>query len=224
MRLYEITTPLTPDKFEPGQVPSRKSINFGMDNQEEIGSGIFGTAFSTPEEPGTVRKVVGPLHNLDAYFKYLQLISKNERFTNNPYFPKIFDLQVKQFQYEKDERPYYMYAVDMERLHPLDTLSDKEIELIVDRIFYAEKAFRWSSNELADVVEKVLRQTSRAKIPAAKRSKFSTAIKDTKFKHAVLLLQSLFRKEQFSFDIHTGNLMVRRGPGGPQLVITDPVA
>lgn len=243
MRLYEITTPLTPDKFEPKDIESAKDAEFGMDDQEFIGGGLFGNAFSTPQEPGTVRKVVGPRHKLDSYFHYVQFISKNERFTSNSYFPKIFDIQVKKFPDKRTHvtRYQYAYAVDMERLHEFNTLSQKEARMLGNRIFYnfdeiaVGKDARKNLGSDMDWKKALITLIGRVVEWGADRtSRYTTSIKDVQFKKAVMLLQGLHRKAwvgrndpggmgSMAFDLHKGNIMVRRGPGGPHLVITDPV-
>jgi len=59
----------------------------------------------------------------------------------------------------------------------------------------------------------------------------ATNIKDAELKRAIIILRSFVNKSQSDSDInkrrapdvHQGNIMVRRGPFMPQLVITDPV-
>ncbi len=59
----------------------------------------------------------------------------------------------------------------------------------------------------------------------------ATNIKDSELKRALIMLRAMINKSQseteFSKrrgpDVHQGNIMVRRGPFMPQLVITDPV-
>jgi hypothetical protein len=53
----------------------------------------------------------------------------------------------------------------------------------------------------------------------------ATYIKDPRLKEAMIILRSLIKNDHdVAADIHDGNVMVRRGPGGPQLVLTDPVS
>ena len=57
-----------------------------------------------------------------------------------------------------------------------------------------------------------------------RRSTPATFIKDPEFKRALIVLRSLFKSNKnIVSDIHLGNIMVRRGPFIPQLVLTDPV-
>lgn len=239
MRLYEISS-LTIDQFIPKQSSSSEDIGkeFGQKNQEEIGSGMFATAFSTPEEPGTVRKIVGPIDDLkkDAYFKYIEIMAKNDRMSANPYFPKIFDIQVRRF-YRKDFTGKvnlgvkYMYAVDMERLLRFDSLSQEEARVLGNKMFndferqtkpIRYKAGSGDRSEPRNYFEG-LESMITIVLDDWFRSRLTTAIKDSRFKQAVMLIMKLEKDDNIAMDIHSENIMLRRGPGGPQIVITDPV-
>lgn len=223
MRLYEITNTLTPDKFTPGKIASVGDSGFKMDNQEMLGSGLFARAFSTPQEPGTVRKVVGPISEdefgKDAYFRYLKLLAKNERFITNPYFPRIFDLQVKRFESR------YAYAVDMERLHDYNDLSDKEARMLADRMFHRfEHVAARQIQQTMSMGEAIMEFISDL-LDNFYPAKQATVYKDPELRKAVLLLRKLKTTgDGIFFDIHDGNFMIRRGPYGPHIVFTDPVA
>lgn len=239
MRLYEISS-LTKDQFIPRPSGSPEDIGkeFGQKDQEEIGSGMYATAFSTPEEPGTVRKLVGPLDKLenDAYFKYVKMLTENDRMSSNPYFPKIFDIQVRRF-YRKNFTGKvnlsvkYMYAVDMERLLPFESLSQKEARMLGNKMFYdferQTKPIRYRAGSgdpseprnyfegLETMITEVFDDWFRERL--------LTSIKDSRFKQAVMLIRKLETDESIAMDIHSENIMIRRGVGGPQIVITDPV-
>ena len=249
MHLYEITNTLSPEKFKakPG---SPVDAEFGMRSQEELGSGMYSTAFSTKQEPGTVRKVSNimsedELHR-DGYFRYVQLLAKNDRFTSNPYFPKIYDVQVRKFSDSTTPSVIdYAYAVDMERLHDWSELSNKEALMLGKQMFYNFESIAkthieknsWYkdrpsegehprhmayANALIDFIEEIF-DSYKIK-PTSKM----TIFKDPYLKKAIMLLRSLRDKTRYEgvtivFDIHDGNIMVRRGPTGPHIVFTDPV-
>lgn len=254
MRLYEITNTLTPDKFSPEQVKQPHDVKFDIPDQEEIGSGMFATVFSTQQEPGTVRKISNKMDERefreDAYFKYVRLLAKNDRFTSNPYFPKIYDMQVKKFSLAPDDPSTfydYVYAVDIERLHDWKTLSNKEALMLGKKMFHNFKQVaseqiernttisnrpRPPKNTQQNLVDihwrAVLMSFINSFIGALYPEKQSTIIKDPNFKKTILLIRSLKNKaksddETMFYDIHKGNIMIRRGPSGPQLVFTDPV-
>lgn len=238
MRLYEITTPITPAKFEPQYAQSATQTGLELDDTDELGTGAFATAFSTRTEPGTVRKIVKPqledTFERDAYFKYVQLLTKHERFLKNPYFPKIYDIQVK--TYEKNGGTYYTYAVDMERLDHWSSLSEEEALMLGKRMFHdyerlAKQHFK-NNKGMPDQQRVSLLEFIRFDIfkgyGVRDFETHSTVFKDSDLKKAIMLIQSLenvFKgaDKTLFFDIHAGNIMVRRTPGGPQLVFTDPV-
>ena len=235
MRLYEITAnSIPPNKFVPQEVPSAINV-FDTGEHEMIGKGSFAKAFSDPQEPGTVRKIIGPITRnwflSDSYYKYVEMLAQNDRFLSNPYFPKIYDVQVKSF--DRNGREMYAYAVDMERLHDYKkgdaALSDEEAEIIGNMMFYDfDKQIRKGTQKtfglataLMVLITDVFRETSRNK------HNVMTKIKDPEFKKALLLLKNLRLKQEvrgsMAFDIHEGNIMIRRGRGIPHLVLTDPV-
>lgn len=241
MRLYEITS-LTKDQFTPKHRENAKAIgkDFGQKDQKEIGSGMFADVFSTSQEPGTVRKIsTVPVDNLkqDAYFQYVSMIAKNDRMSSNPYFPKVFNIQVRSF-YRKDFTEQqnlgveYVYATDMERLLPFDTLSSEEARMLGNKIFYdfekKDRPGRTGSgsnkydyrDELTDRID----DTFDEDFWSGKPSRLATVVKDRYYKQALMLIKGMISKnDRMRMDMHSENIMIRRGPGGPQIVITDPV-
>lgn len=251
MRLYEISSitkdQLTP-KVSPRTDPNDAYAEFGVispvisspsgeskDGMEEIGSGMYSTAFSTKQEPGTVRKVVAPIDDLesDAYFQYIQVIAKNDRMLSNPYFPKIFNIEVKQFwrrDFQTGEKlgKEYGFAVDIERLLPYSELSQKEAQMLGNRMFYefertTKPKDRTDSREEQRDYLTALVYRIEAAMEEWTRDEMITTIKDSRFKQAVMLIKNLDKKEEIGLDLHADNIMIRRGPVGPQIVITDPV-
>ena len=263
MRLYEITNTIGPEKFKPYQHKSGETFRQG--GLDRLGAGMYATAFSSEQEPGTVRKISNPRTidtiEKDAYLNYIKMISENDRFTSNPYFPKIYDVQVKKLTTKDDNaRPWemYVYAVDMERLQKYDSLSNEEALMLGEKMFNDFKgiahdmiekktveiddgarlafanplpkdrgrekrnAYTWYTGVLVDFIHYAI--TGGSKHP----SMTTTIYKDPELKKAVMLLRSLKSKADFKgitlfYDIHDENIMVRRGPGGPHLVFTDPL-
>lgn len=241
MRLYEVSS-LTKDQFKPQHRENPKAVgkDFGQEDQEEIGSGMFAEVFSTPQEPGTVRKIsTEPTNKLDndAYFQYVNMIAKNDRMTGNLYFPRVFNIQVRSFDRKgvKDEKlgVEYVYAVDLERLLPFSSLSSKEAHMLGDKMFYDfGKKFRpnrvvsggTSRLDYRDVLSSRIEDTFMGKGPYLDSDPTATIIKDKHYKQAVMLIKAMIEKSDgMHQDIHDENIMVRRGPGGPHIVITDPV-
>ena len=241
MRLYEITS-LTKDQFTPQHRENAKAVGkeFGQKDQEEIGHGMFADVFSTPQEPGTVRKIsTTPVDNPehDAYFQYVSMIAKNDRMSSNPYFPKIFNIQVRSF-YRKDFAGKenlgveYVFAVDLERLLPFSSISSEEARMLGNKMFYDfERRHRpgraVSGAQKVNYRDKLtdrIDDTFEEDYWSDKPSRLATVVKDRYYKQALMLIKGMISKnDRMRMDMHSENIMIRRGPGGPQIVITDPV-
>ena len=233
MKLFEIKT-ITPKDFEPKRVgnPKGSYTHLIPKNSEELGFGSYGTVFTTKDEPGTITKIVRNATNLksDQYFKYVSALAKNDRISRNPYFPKIYSIKI-----EKDRSGMSRYSVDMESLLNFDSLSIEEMYMLGEKMFFNFYAFAKDARAriqdvlgMKDAKMQSKKTASFAIMKAMERvivygAKVETYIKDPNLKGALLILKSLVNKHEASPDIHSGNIMVRRGPGGPQLVITDPV-
>jgi len=249
MKLHEVKT-ITPADLVPvrakvdpyshhsmipkGALPI-KSVNRGPgafdDDDYHNSSGLYATTYATPDEPGTAHRIIRSATNLksDGYFKYVSALAKNDRITKNPYFPKIYSVNVKE-----DEKGLARYAVEMEALLDFDSLSAEEMQMLGERMFFnfhsMLKHYRARMNELG-IKDAKLTDHKTLQFTLLKgmenlfsySSKAMTYIKDPNLKGAMLILSSLVKKQNTNPDIHDGNLMIRRGPGGPQIVITDPV-
>jgi hypothetical protein len=157
------------------------------------------------------------------------MLAKNDRFTSNPYFPKIYDIQIKKIPLEPDDPTTlydYVWAVEMERLYEFGDVSDDEAFMLGNRIFYDYKSITKEiiKDEAKNNEKEILVAHLYNLITTFKPVKYSTSIKDPQFKKAILLIRALRSKnESMFYDIHSANIMIRRTPAGPQLVITDPL-
>jgi hypothetical protein len=238
MKLYELKA-ITPPDLIPKRIPVRsfdKTDMFSMvpKNGVRIGNhGVQASAFTTDNEPGTATKIIRDAGNLksDAYFKYVSTLAKNDRISKNPYFPKIYGVNIKD-----DKNGRARYSVEMERLLDFNSLSMEEMYMLGDKMFFNFYAFAKDARaRMRDDLGKIdakMQSAETASFAIMKamervikyRAKVETYIKDPNLKGALLILKSLIKNDSgVNPDIHTGNIMVRRGPGGPQLVITDPV-
>ncbi|KKL55667.1 hypothetical protein LCGC14_2253120 [marine sediment metagenome] len=233
MKLFEIK-PIPPEKFTPRptmQGLSKLEKRPG-EKAEKIGKGNYASAWSTATEPGTVRKVVSDRSNLsrDAYFQYIRKITKNERLSKNPYFPKIYDVQV--VRDKNFDLPSHSYYVDMERLHALDTLSDEEVLTIgrklidgfdswMNQTLNGQKMYSDPQQALVSYFIQLLVKKSSY---SSKSGRLLDNIKDSNLKQALMFIKSVLRQEiGFFTDAHAANIMIRRGRHAPQLVFTDPL-
>lgn len=213
------------------------------------GTGAYASVYSSEKDPGTVEKIASANRarqlSDDGYYLYLDMLSHNERMQNNPYFPKIYSLKSW-----KDPKTYKaIYSVKMEKLVPLSKLSLEQIEAIGERIF---SNFDQIKKEIYEKAKKhgyknpkspgrALGSSDREYfedykikdlalwyiahyINSAINSGVTTYIIDPQLRQAVALIRGiLVKREQRMDDLHQENIMARLGPGGAQLVITDPV-
>lgn len=196
-----------------------------------IGTGGAANVYSTEVEPGTVRKVVisrngtpfGTETTLkrDGYFRFVKMLQKKNR-KDNPYFPQIYDVQINKLGDKK-----FSYTVEMERLYPFSDISDREAEVIGNRIFGDFDRLR-SSYYRKDVHKgdaKVFLQHILENLISFpdKYADMMANIIDKDFFQAVMLLRHMVRVGLAQSDIIEDNLAVRRSPYGAQLVLLDPV-
>ena len=173
------------------------------------------------------------------------MISKNERISKNPFFPKVHDL--KTFRGSDGK---YTYTAEIEKLHKLETLSIDEIIMIgrnlftnFDAAFHGDKEKQvWNSHpgkptgddhyatdkkEYSSGLHRIALDTLAKLFDQAidHASGVATNINNSNLKQALMLIRKLVKANgDMTSDIHRGNIMVRRGPFTPQIVITDPVA
>ena len=225
MKLFEIS-PITPERFTPRHSVKglSKLEKHPGEKAEKVGAGNYASAWSTTSEPGTVRKVITDISDPtnDAYFQYVRTITKNERLSKNPYFPKIYDVQV--VRDKNFDQPAYSYYVDMERLHKLGTLSDEEVLTIGRNLIDGFESWR---NQTNSDPEKALigyfRQIVSGRF-TAKGRRLLDNIKDPNLKQALMFIKNVLRQnDRFFADVHDENIMIRRGRHAPQLVFTDPL-
>lgn len=245
MKLFELITPtdlkyrsITNRSAYDKAKAMRKAID--RNKSEFVGNGAYASVFQSEKDPGSVQKLARPIPSLtnDGYYQYLDMIAKNDRMSNNPYFPKVYGL--KTF---KDRAGNYTYRVNMEKLHNFNTLSTEELEMLGRKMFtnfdqrYSEDRKNWLPYEGDQNRDEEIRSSAAHKgardalidlIERAihRRSKVSTNIKDPYLKQALSMLRHLVKtgNKEYMSDIHQGNIMVRRGPFTPQIVITDPLA
>lgn len=187
--------------------------------------GKYATTFGSELDPGTATKIVRKCPDIkkDAYFKYVSALAKNDRISNNLYFPRIYGIKIV-----KDKQGNDLYSVNMERLADWDTLSEEEMDMLGERLFFNYTG--WKKQAYALSRQKDSKSVSSYALLHAMQkaignyNQVTTYIKDPKLKHALILLRGLVKDNDVLQDIHAGNVMIRRGPGGPQLVLTDPVS
>lgn len=225
MKLIEIRTITSKDistKQSEDTLPTLvKNLRMRHDvNFKQIGSGYFATAHSHKDEPGTVRKVVkGTIDGLkhDAYFKYLIMLAKKGRMEENPYFPKVYNIELYRTRTGR-----FVYAVDMERLHHLDSTSPEDLTALKKRMFHSaadtfQQRLRIKEQTPRNQIIFLINDVLVGRLP-------ETLIKDSYLRHAIKLLKQMVTTKGTEPDIHDENIMLRKSPFGSQLVFSDPLA
>jgi hypothetical protein len=204
---------------------------------EKLGSGAFGTVERHENlPPGAVVKY-GRIYNHnpieDGYFMFLRAITKSDRMARNPYLPRIYSVKLMNNR---------QYTVVMEELFPFTQLSMTEISVMLDRMVGGlDRAIQSLPTDIQDKFKKsrlTLRGSNRAQ-----NNQYDIAVTvlmqilgrmlvdripldivtDPKLKEAMMIMKRVYKQQGGSPDIRTDNVMVRRGPTGAQLVITDPL-
>lgn len=211
-------------------VKDRLRVKSGNNNLEFIGKGRLGSVYKHKKRPGTVLKV-GRLPfgvDEDGYLAYLMAIFKNNRMASNPYFPRVYDLRIidhsKSRSMSDDE-----YVAEIEELYSFDDLSPDELNAIGDKIFHDWQGIK-DRNYIVDRSSDLssnLAVTIQSMLANRSDDEFLSQVRDKHFIQAIAIISNISKKAGGKTgiypDIVTQNLMVRRTPVGPQLVLSDPL-
>lgn len=162
-----------------------------------LGTGLFSRVSQDPRLPQEVLKITYNHGTRDGYPVFVDALINNSSFRENPHFPKISS--VRKIVHPKDE-PTYM--VRMELLKPLQDLRLSQLTQLWHRYFDSDVPKDLKAETIADKLSDV---------------------NDPQFQAAYRLSQQLAQQHNVSFDLHEENVMVRLGPQGGVLVITDPL-
>lgn len=198
------------------------------DKVKVLGAGAFGSAIQNQSSP-TVMKVSRGTNNLDndGYYQYVSRLGKHDAMASNPYFPKIYKIKVfansgEQPADNQHKRMKYFYFVEMERLDPLSKSSEEEILYFYEKIAGrrpSERAIAQLHRDknlfVNDYLNEVIGHLAQ-RVPAN--------VDDPLMRQALLFIKNIIRDGHGRFDLHYGNIMVRRTSVGPQLVFSDPMA
>lgn len=204
---------------------------------EHLGSGTFASAYTNPKTiPHDVRKISKQQdrHDIDGFFFYMQGLADNPDNTN-PYFPRFREIKI--YTHEHDEDPPFKderkdritYSAQMERLYHLKEMSRTEEDAILAKMLGPDRV---TPNDVAQgTIDQILKTTSRPFNGRAMRvikfllnepQKIKDDIVDEDLINATSWLREFSRTSGLRFDIHHENIMYRKTPYGPQMVITDP--
>jgi len=218
-----------------------------------LGTGSFGKALQRDDDRGSVFKTATGKTKLDkdGYFRYMNAIIQSSIASSNPYIPRFFN--VRAYDLKDSTENLGTYIAEMETLHKFDSLNIEELLYVGDKAFFEfenivnrkERFNRGlSSGRASKKYHKSNSSLTRQKtsFPRGKNimedalihlleyafigTNSLTNVKDPLLKQAIMFIKKIniqMNKKIQIFDIHEGNIMVRRTPAGPQLVITDPL-
>lgn len=151
-------------------------------------------------------------YGADGYEAFIRYLLEND--IDNPHFPVVYGIKKI-----TDKNGKYINKYNVERLQEFDTLERDDINLIIRNNFedMAQGEFEGMPRiDMLDTVAALIEDTV---------SRFPLHInyfRQDSLKEALEILHNIANAKRFHVDIHRGNLMVRRGPVGLQLVINDP--
>jgi hypothetical protein len=213
----------------------RSSYGSRSPKSKQLGRGVFGSVERHQNlPPGAVVKYGRTVLNdaaRDGYINYIKAITKSDRMARNPYFPRIYTIKIIDGE---------NYTVIMEELTPFITVNMRELESLADRMFGSlqnmtthfhpdpgleykpsketKRSNQYSRLDYITRLPQILNRIIRGESPM-------DLITDPQLREALLIIKGVARNTHTGGhpDIHEGNVMLRRGPTGIQLVITDPM-
>ena len=204
---------------------------------ENLGTGAFASAYRHKDTPQDITKGSKATSTPDGWQALFQAIADDKDAQANPYFPRFRSInKFKQHDDYADDAKE-SYVVKVEALEPYKNLSEKEREMLVDKIFdehgsdvinhYWEETFRDRNNPRGRPQhfpgEKFAWAIRAALENDTWGDELRWTIQDEHFKEAIEFLQKTAAKEDYEFDLHAENLMIRRTSVGVQLVLNDPL-
>ena len=219
---YREFKPQNEDLVEPQEKerPVSKPMNLNKlgnwAEKDEFTGGVYARGTPDPKDPHMFRKKSKMPSKLDfdAYYQYVKYIKPYV--DSNPFFPRVYEIILKKDP-EGNVKPDYR----VEKLMSLDDAEDKTGTNLSK--FFTQKYFGGKFPEGVDSAVEAIQA-------AFTKDQYFDLITDKKLKQAITIIKqflntnfSLMGYNDFKLDVHRGNMMIRFGPGGPQLVFTDPV-
>lgn len=178
--------------------------------QDDDKSGHFSTVKTNANDPHTVIKTARKRDN--AYNSYADFIMHNKLAQSNPHFPRIYtSAGGKHWEMEKLQNTLREYLMD-------ETTTDEEFNErfeMITNLYIKDKYTPMLKSPHLSIGLRLRHLISALKDPGK--------IKLESYKEAIETLHAFISKNKFEDDIRDANIMIRRTPVGPQLVLLDPV-
>jgi hypothetical protein len=194
-------------------IPNKAFSGKRGETKDLMGSGRYSIVRKDPKDPHMVSKrqkidTSGEnYHQKDLYPEFVKALVNSDQ-KMNPYFPRIYGVN----KYT-DKQGVTLHKFNMEQLNSMHTISKEELQHVLDLIIDEGIQRAWGIDTdmmLAYFLSEAIKKSSVRKL-----------VKDRNLYNALVFL-SKFLKKNWHLDLHADNMMFRRTPYGPQLVITDP--
>jgi hypothetical protein len=191
--------------------------------QGDVGTGTYSSVSAKKNDPFLVRKTSdtfqGPQYDAkeqDGYWTYIEGIVKNPELKDNPFFPRVYNIKTI-----KDPRGKAIYRADIEKLEPLTSLDKSLVIRYFASILNKEKTKEYLEKHRVRSQDGIIAECVYLIDKSASEGNYDF-INNAQLAEALQYIHSLSNK--FGVDIHSENIMFRRGSYGLQLVITDPLS
>lgn len=177
-------------------------------------TGVYGSV-SDDDDPFMVHKSTNRvIEDPDAYYHWVTAIGPWIK--SNPYLPRVYVVNKNESTW--GIKPSY-------KIEKLVDYTQVPIEVLVS--LYYKEIPRPSDLKINDLIE-----YSKTEYTEAKKVLWKDIISEVthpgnqnkNIKQAIDIIYRLISRGLGSYDLHMGNFMIRMGPVGPQIVITDPIA
>lgn len=217
MKLNEIFDTETRERQVDDLRASDKPYGYSSGKRGELGSGKFSRVKDKKSDPFMVQKIPNKAEDAlsnDAYYCYIAVIVKRKIAQENPFAPRVY--KINHFLGNDGSKKY---TIDMEKLISAKDIGKDDIKAYASTLFADSDGANGSypigdADDLADKVNDIVHGNLSTNDQLNSLIDIIKDIKSTATKH----------NKTFYWDLHSGNMMFRRGKNGLQLVITDPLA
>jgi len=209
-------------------------------NRAELGSGFYNKVYVADQF--SVNKVVaiGQHPQNNGYLRYInEVLNAN----HNRYLPQIFNVSMFDGDPETDFRKYYV--VQIERLLPVEDISEEEILQLLEQTFghrltskekveIRQKSKEWGNEWFSSspYFEYLVRYIDSSILGYQNRDPLLKSVKKTsdtmatfvnpELKNTIRIMKKFKNNSGLRSDLHLHNIMFRRSPYGIQMIFTDP--
>lgn len=240
MRLHEIIGHKNTEITAPSH--SQRQVS-NLDSENKLGDGVRAVVHQDEDDPHMVTRYSKSHQSnyFDKFNKYAKIVVERKLW-QNPHFPRIYETETELVGPPESGRAYTNWKI--ERLFSYETLSFDDVRAMVYN-YFNEEFFREAMGMLSDQsspdnIDEVYFERRWETAADVNRPVVAIIIEDMceqilpiaigtlnenneAFEQATFILNELyttvFKSED---DLQATNVMFRRGPGGVQMVFTDP--